>query len=65
MKTHVSVLCEPLEIFLEDFRVHLAKCLRGSRLRWRRIFGGQAPTLLEAMPGTTVKPKIMLVIMRR
>eukprot|EP00439_Symbiodinium_sp_Y106_P023445 s7248_g2.t2 len=37
----------------EDFQAQLARCLRGGRLRWNRLFGGaKRPTLLEVCSGT-------------
>ena len=34
----------------QDFQAQLARCLRGGRLRWNRLFGGaKRPTLLEAL----------------
>ncbi|CAE7940051.1 RH20 [Symbiodinium necroappetens] len=36
----------------EDFQTQLARCLRGGRLRWNRLFGAKRPTLLEVCSGT-------------
>ncbi|CAE7254459.1 trmB, partial [Symbiodinium pilosum] len=37
---------------IRDFQIHLARCLRGQRLRWKRIFESPKPTFLEVCSGT-------------